>query len=128
MSIIGIGTDIVSIDRMVKIIERHGEGFAKKTLHAEELAIFKEHANPAPYLAKRFAAKESVAKALGTGIGKNVHLQDIQTCNDELGKPYLQFHGKTQQFIESMGVTGSHISLSDEKEFAIAYVVLTGHE
>lgn len=126
MSIIGIGTDIVSIDRVARIIERHGEGFARKTLHTEELAIFKAHARPGPYLAKRFAAKESVAKALGTGIGKHVHLQDIQTCNDKLGKPYLQFHGKTQQFMESMGVTESFISLSDEQEFAVAYVILTG--
>lgn len=126
MSIIGIGTDIVSIQRMQKIVERHGARFAEKTLHPEELVIFNTAVNPVPYLAKRFAAKESVAKALGTGIGKHVHLQEIQTCNDERGKPYLKCHGATQQFMQNLGVVESFISLSDEKNYAVAYVILTG--
>lgn len=126
MAIIGIGTDIVDIARIKQLYKKYPEGFAKRILHSNELAILKQHASPKTYIAKRFAAKEAVSKALGTGIAKGVSFQDIEVTNDENGQPSLVLHGKTKEYAESLGVKKHFISLSDEKKYAIAYVVLEG--
>ena len=126
MSLIGIGTDIVQIDRIRSSIDKHGINFAKRILHPNELAIFTDRNHDIAYLAKRFAAKEALAKALGTGIAQGVSFVDIETNNDAQGKPELLLHGKTQSKAKELGVKESHLSLSDEKEYAVAYVVLTG--
>ena len=125
MGLIGIGTDIIQIDRIRSSIERYGANFAKRILHPSELAIFIDRNDDIAYLAKRFAAKEALAKALGTGIAQGVSFVDIETRNDTQGKPELFLHGKTQEKAEELGVQKSHLSLSDEKEYAVAYVVLT---
>ena len=125
MSLIGIGTDIIQIDRIRNSMERHGIAFAKRILHPNELVIFAERNNDIAYLAKRFAAKEALAKALGTGIAQGVAFVDIETNNNQQGKPELLLHGKTQAKADELGVKKSHLSLSDEKEYAVAYVVLS---
>ncbi len=126
MNIKGIGTDIVQIARIKTALERHGQRFAERILHNNELEIYHQHNHSVSYLAKRFAAKEAAAKALGTGIGKQVSLTEIQTLNDSLGKPMIQYHGKTKEFVDKQGIVQTFLSLSDEKDYAIAYVILVG--
>ena len=126
MQLIGIGTDIIQIDRIRKSIKRYGLSFAERILHPNELKIFVKRENNIAYLAKRFAAKEALAKALGTGIAQGVSFVDIETQNNPQGKPELLLHGKTQKKAEELGVKQAHLSLSDEKDYAVAYVILVG--
>ena len=126
MKIIGIGTDIVQLERIETAVDKHGRRFAERILHTSELTIYEAHSQPVSYLAKRFAAKEAVSKALGTGIGKHVRLTEIETANDDQGKPVLKYYGITQDFIVEKNVQESYISLSDERDYALAYVILTG--
>lgn len=122
--IYGIGTDIVCIQRMVDNLGRYGERFAARILTEQEMAVFRESTQQAPFLAKRFAAKEAAAKALGTGFRGGLSLRDIGVGNDELGKPVLAFSTHAREVLQNRGVGRTHLSLSDESEYAIAYVVL----
>jgi len=122
--IFGIGTDIVRIPRMADNLDRYGERFAARILTRAEMATFTDSVRQASFLAKRFAAKEAAAKALGTGFRDGLNLHDIGVDNDALGKPLLVFSQQAQQILQKQGVGNSHLSLSDEREYAIAYVVL----
>lgn len=126
MKITGIGTDIVQIARIKRADERRST-FAKRILHPNEFVIYQYHAQKDHYLAKRFAAKEAFSKAVGTGIRGDIQWMDIETKNDALGKPFFQFHGATQHYLQQVGIDESHLSLSDEQDYAIAYVILIGH-
>ena len=126
MSIIGIGTDIVHIPRIDKVLERNEEGFIKRILHTNERVKYRKSSHPLAFVAKRFAAKEAVAKALGTGIGQHANFIDIETSHDTLGKPHIILHGDAKETAERLGVDDVLISLSDEKEYAVAYVIMTG--
>lgn len=126
MAVIGIGTDIVKVPRIKRLLDKRGLSFAERILHTHELTLFKTHSSAANYLAKRFAAKEALSKALGTGIAKGINFTDIEVVNNEDGKPHLILHGAALTIAEKLGVTHSFISLSDEKKYAIAYVVLEG--
>ena len=122
--IAGIGTDIVRIERVRSILgKRQGEAFARRILTDSEWAIFSDHSNRAAYLAKRFAAKEAASKALGTGIGK-VSFQHLEVSNDDKGAPKLFFHGYARELQEQRGIKHLHLSLSDEEDAAVAFVVL----
>ena len=122
--IYGIGTDIVRIQRMADNLGRYGERFAARILTEQEMAVFRESVQQAPFLAKRFAAKEAAAKALGTGFRGGLSLRDIGVDNDALGKPVLAFSAHAREVLQNRGVGHTHLSLSDESEYAIAYVVL----
>ncbi len=122
--IYGIGTDIVSVERMRNNIERHGKRFAERILSDEELQDFAEVVNHAHFLAKRFAAKEAVAKAMGTGFIDGLSLREISVSHDGLGKPVLKFTGKAEEFILREGIHSSYISLADEVDYAVAFVTL----
>lgn len=124
MSIFGIGIDIVQIDRIKSSIERHGESFAKKILHKNEFEKYSSLKLKQRYLAKRFAAKEAFSKALGTGIVKNVTLPRIEVINNSDGKPEILLHGATKDKFNSLGIQSVFLSISDEKEYAVAQVVL----
>ncbi len=124
MAIIGIGTDIIRTSRVRRILNKFPDTFPQRVLHQSELLVFQKHHSPATYTAKRFAAKEAAAKALGTGIAKGVSFHDISVMNNESGQPILEFSGTTLEVAESLGVKHTHISLSDEGEYAVAYVVL----
>ena len=124
--IVGIGVDIVKVSRIEKVLERHQQRFVERILHPNELAVYIEHSQPLAYFAKRYAAKEALAKALGTGIAKGVNFDEIETQLDDLGKPHLKLHGTTQQMAEKLGVKNLFISLSDEQDYAVANVVLEG--
>ncbi len=124
----GIGTDIVRVERIERALARNPEAFSRRVLHPNELEIFIHHQQPCAYLAKRFAAKEALSKALGTGIAKGVSFQEIEVKNDALGRPLLELHKHTKAIADSMGVVTSFLTLADEKHYAIAYVVLEGEE
>ena len=123
-SIYGIGTDIVNVGRMAANLQRFGERFARRILTDNEQRDFAMTKQKAHFLAKRFAAKEAAAKALGTGFRGGLSLRDIGVDNDALGKPVLAFSAHAREVLQNRGVGHTHLSLSDESEYAIAYVVL----
>ena len=124
--IFGIGTDIVAVARIEAAMQRHGEAFAQKILSVQELPEFAAHSQPARFLAKRFAAKEAFAKATGLGLRHPVTLHHISVIHDSLGKPAFQFDATLAAHLQQLGVTQHHLSLSDEREMVVAYVVLEG--
>jgi len=126
MAIIGIGTDLVKISRVKKIHKKFSKNFAERILHKNEKRIYRDLKEPATYLAKRFAAKEALAKALGTGIAHGVTFQEIETANDENGQPSVTLHGETMKVAKGLGVKRIFLSLTDEDKYAVAYVVLEG--
>lgn len=121
--IFGIGTDIVTISRMAELYARHGERALRRLLAPEEWQRCQQAKDPARYLAKRFAAKEALGKALGTGIRAPVLLPDMAVRNDALGKPYFVFTGALADYLQACGLV-CHLSISDERDSAIAFVVL----
>lgn len=121
----GIGTDIVRIGRIADGLERYGEKFARRIATQQEFDQWRASPRPAHFLAKRFAAKEAAAKALGTGFRDGLQLRHIGVTKDPLGKPDLVFSGRAADLIEAYAIGGSFVSLSDEDDYAIAYVVLT---
>jgi len=121
--IYGIGTDIVAVKRLQDMWERHGDKALKRLLAPQEMTDFTKAANKGRFLAKRFAAKEAFSKALGTGIRPPAVLSAIAVSHDELGKPILDFCGQLAEMIKNQGLT-AHLSLSDEADYAIAYVIL----
>ncbi|MBB1269844.1 holo-ACP synthase [Shewanella sp. SR44-3] len=124
MAIIGIGTDIVEIERIREQQLRLGDKLAKRVLTLDELAIYSGVKMPERYLAKRFAAKEAAAKALGTGIGRGVSFQHIHISNDENGAPLVSFTDGAALRLAQLGGTKGHISIADEKHYATATVIL----
>jgi holo-[acyl-carrier protein] synthase len=121
--IVGLGTDIVEIDRIEAQVTK-SDRLAKRVLTPDEHHIFEQHMHPARYLAKRFAAKEAAVKALGTGIGHGISWQHITISNNELGQPQLTFHDEFAEQCRARGVTHSFVSISDEKHYAVATVIL----
>lgn len=124
--IIGIGTDIVQIARIKDVLERRGRFFAERILCPSELAIFDNKKQPEAYLAKRYAAKEAASKALGMGIG-TISWQDIEVSNDGAGAPLLALSGAAHARMVEMGATKVLVSLSDERDFVVAFVTLSCH-
>ena len=122
--IVGIGVDIAETARVEKLSTKFGERFARRILTADELLEFDRRKHSSSYLATRFAAKEAVAKALGTGIGEQLGFHSIQIDNDEKGKPLLRFMGTAVDLIAGRNIKNAMISLSDEKHYVVAMVVL----
>lgn len=130
--VVGLGTDIVEIDRIETVVDKAiaGTGLAKcrlalRVLTKPELAIFTQSAQPARYLAKRFCAKEAAAKALGTGIGRGVSFQHIEISNDSNGAPKVNFTDGAAQRMQALGASQAHISIADEARYATATVILS---
>lgn len=122
--IYGIGTDIVAVPRLQANLDRYGERFAARILSDSELQAFRRSNTPANFLAKRFAAKEAMAKALGTGFRDGLSLRDIAVGNDALGKPLLVLSDKLEKYVQSLAITHCHVTLSDEQDYAVAFVIL----
>ncbi len=122
--IFGIGTDLVHIPRIQTLLDKYGDKIASRILSDTEFSAFQQAKNQAGFLAKRFAAKEAVAKALGTGFRDGLSLRHIEVSNDENGKPELQFLGRGLELLTELNIGRSMISLSDEKDYAIAFVTL----
>ena len=124
--ILGIGTDLVEVARMEAALARHGRRFAERILTEPELAGFDDDASPAHFLARRFAAKEACAKAFGTGFRDGLSLRHIGVDHDALGRPLLALTGEAAIRAARLGVGASHLSLSDDRAYALAFVVLEG--
>lgn len=123
--IFGIGTDIVSVARIEHSLERFGRRFARRILSADELIEFDASTAPVQLLAKRFAVKEAVAKAFGTGFRDGLKLGDIEVGHNRRGRPELIYSGQAQALARANAIEESFVSIADEREFAVAYVVLT---
>lgn len=122
--IIGVGTDLVHISRVEKTLSKLSMRFAKRILTPNELVIFHTSTSPASYLAKRFAAKEAASKSLGTGIGK-ISWQDMEVVNNVSGAPCLVLSGAALQRMQELGGQAIHLSLSDEQDLALAFVIVS---
>ena len=120
----GIGSDIVEYARIESMWSRYGLRFARRILSERELAGFESSSHPARLLAKRFAAKEAFAKAVGSGLRDPVSLRRVGITHDGLGKPVLQFDDVLRTHLAQLGITGHHLSISDERNMVIAFVVL----
>jgi holo-[acyl-carrier protein] synthase len=122
--IFGIGTDIVEVARIEASIAQFGDDFAKRILADSEMPSYLQSQIKARFLAKRFAAKEAFSKALGTGLRAPATFQNIAISHDDLGKPILILAAELKVFMETKNITQTHISISDEKNLAAAFVVL----
>jgi holo-[acyl-carrier protein] synthase len=124
--ILGVGIDIIEVARIRASHERFGERFLKRVLRSNESAYCLSHKNPAPFLAARFAAKEAVSKAFGTGIGSQLGWQDIEVKHRESGQPFVVLHGGGQKLLEQRGGRIVHLSLSHTDNYAAAVAILEG--
>lgn len=122
--VIGVGTDLVSIARIEAMLTRFGDKFLSRILTPKERERLPQ-VRTAAYVAKRFAAKEAAAKALGTGIAKGITFQDFEVTNTAQGCPTLTLSHQAHRIAEQLGVKQCFLSLSDEKAHALAFVVLT---
>ncbi len=122
-----IGTDIIEVERIRAALENRINGkFSARVFTAEEVK-YCESKSAAKYqsYAARFAGKEAVSKAFGTGIGENALFNEIEILNDETGKPYVKLYGRAAKHYEQIGGNGISITLSHCKEYAVAYVLIT---
>jgi holo-[acyl-carrier protein] synthase len=126
--IVGIGTDVVSIERIAGVLERHGERFLNRILTADERQRFDRTTSKASHLAKRWAAKEAFSKAIGTGIHPPFTWKSIGVGRDPKGRPLVVPSAQMARHLETLGVTSSHVSLTDDAGVAVAFVVLEGRE
>jgi holo-[acyl-carrier protein] synthase len=120
----GIGTDIVEYARIERVWSRYGVRFAERVLSERELSGFNPSHHAASFLAKRFAAKEAFSKAVGSGLRDPVSMRRISITHDILGKPVLQFDEALRTHLAQLGISGHHLSISDERSMIIAFVVL----
>ena len=122
--IYGIGIDVVEPRRIARLLEKYGERFARRVLTPAEWPAYSRTVKPALFLANRFAAKEAFSKAMGTGFRYPVTLQCISIVPNPAGKPDLVFHPNLESLVKSRGITGHHVTISDETNLACACVVL----
>ena len=122
----GIGVDIVEIARIEQAITRQGRAFIERVFLPSEQAYCDGHRQPSRSYAARFAAKEAVAKAFGTGIGAHVAWLDIEVCRTEAGAPFVKLHGTAEATAAERGITQILLSLSHSEHYAVANVVLAG--
>jgi len=128
--IIGIGIDIIDIRRIEKIIIKYGDRFIKKCFLQTEIQRSENRRNTIESYAKRYAAKEACAKALGTGLARGVYWKDIEVSNNNLGKPIIILHNKAAKILNQISSKNTRIevSLSDEKNYAISNVIIFNDE
>ncbi|MDP1558501.1 MAG: holo-ACP synthase [Nitrosomonas sp.] len=122
--IFGIGTDVVESSRIERSLEKYGNRFAKRILSNDEWSDYTSSSKPILFLASRFAAKEALSKAIGTGLRYPVSLNHIGITHDTLGKPYFVFHPELNELIKSKGIVNHHLSISDEINIVCAFVIL----
>ena len=128
MKIFGIGTDIVNIKRMEKTLKTNGKAFKKRIFSKDEIIYCEKKKNPSRFFAKRFAAKEALSKALGTGIRKGIDFRNIEISNDVLGKPSINLKGSTASFLKKKIKAKKYfiyLSLSDDNPWAQATVIIS---
>jgi holo-[acyl-carrier protein] synthase len=126
--IIGTGIDLADPRRLRAACERRGERLLARLFTEDERRACERARNPWPRYAGRFAAKEAMLKAFGTGLRDGLSWQQIETTNDAAGKPLIHLTGRARALADSMGVTGIHVSISDLNSLAAATVILEGSD
>jgi holo-[acyl-carrier protein] synthase len=124
--ILGVGIDIIEVARVKASHERFGERFLNRLLLADEIAYCLSHKNSAPFIAARFAAKEAISKAFGTGVGAQLGWQDLEIRRKKSGEPFVVLHGKGKELFASRGAKRLLVSLSHTENYAAATAVLEG--
>ncbi|HKE96047.1 MAG TPA: holo-ACP synthase [Povalibacter sp.] len=122
--IFGIGTDVVRMERIQHIYARHGERFAEHLLLPQEKAAFAGNTRPVRFLAMRFAAKEAIVKAMGTGFAHGMWIRDCGIAANSLGKPEIIWSERGQQRCDDLGIGEGHVTLTDEAGLVVAVAVL----
>ena len=124
--ILGTGIDIIEVARIASSHEKFGERFVNRILLPDEIAYCLSHKNPAPFIAARFAAKEAISKAFGTGIGAQLGWHDMEIRRKESGEPFVVLHGKGKKLFKSRRTKRLLVSLSHTANYAAATAVLEG--
>jgi holo-[acyl-carrier protein] synthase len=124
--ILGTGIDIVETQRISETLERFGERFLNRIFHETEIAYARSMKTANLHLAARFAAKEAISKAFGTGIGEQLGWKDMEIRRRDTGEPYVVMHGRGLDLMKSRGATAIHVSLSHTESYAAASAVLEG--
>jgi holo-[acyl-carrier protein] synthase len=122
--IFGVGTDILKAERVASVYKRFGARFVRHLLMPEELRDFEQTRNHVRFLSMRFAAKEAIVKALGTGFANGMWIRDAGVVHDQRGKPEIIFSTRGQAVCRTFGVGGGHLSLSDEAGLVVAVAIL----
>ena len=124
--ILGVGIDIIEVARIGASYQKFGERFLNRILRPAEIAYCLSHRNPAPFLAARFAAKEAISKAFGTGIGGQLGWQDMEVGRKDSGQPFVVLHDGGRKLFAEQGGARFHLSLSHTENYAAAVAVLEG--
>lgn len=122
--ILGTGIDIIEVSRIAASYEKFGERFINRILRPAEIAYALSHKRPAPFLAARFAAKEAISKAFGTGIGSQLTWQDMEVARKESGEPYVILHDGGLNLLRARGGRLVHLTLSHTENYAVAMAIL----
>ena len=125
--IYGNGIDIIDINRIRRVIDKYGNKFKERCFSFSEIERSEKRLNSVESYAKRYAAKEACAKALGTGLARGVFWKDIEVENNQYGKPLIKLHKKAKEIFKNMNKNSNthiEVSLSDEKKYAIANVTI----
>ena len=122
--ILGTGIDIIEVARIASSLEKFGDRFVNRILLPDELAYCRLHRNPAPFIAVRFAAKEAISKAFGTGIGAALGWRDMEIRRKESGEPFVVLHGRGQELFAARGAKQLLVSLSHTEHYAAATAIL----
>ena len=128
MHILGHGVDVIECPRILKLLEDHGDRFLKRVFTDHELDYCHKHKESTQHLAGRFAAKEAVLKALGTGMRGRMKWTDVEIANDDLGKPEIDLTGESADVAGKMGVTQVLVSISHTREHAVASAIALGKD
>ena len=126
--VIGIGTDITECLRIARIIERHGELFINRVYTSDEIRYCRNRKQTTEHFTGRWAAKEAVLKALGTGWRRGISWRDIEVLNEPGGKPIVNVHGGAKQVVEQLGITRLLITISHCHTHATAFAIATGND
>ena len=122
--ILGLGIDIIEVGRIEGSYAKFGERFLERILHPDEIRYCLSHRAPGPFLAVRFAAKEAISKAFGTGIGAQLGWRDMEVARKESGEPFVIMHEKGRELMTARGATALRISLSHTQNYATAVAIL----
>jgi holo-[acyl-carrier protein] synthase len=122
--IFGVGTDLLEVARVERVWNRFGEHFAARVLLDKELELFAESNNRVRFLAMRFAAKEAIVKAMGTGFANGMWVRDVGTVPNELGQPQVIYSARGAAMCARLGIGNGYLSLTDEAGLILAFAVL----
>jgi holo-[acyl-carrier protein] synthase len=126
--IFGIGTDVVQLERVQATFARHGEHFVRRLLMPEEEAAFRRYKRPVRFLAMRFAAKEAIVKALGTGFAHGIWIRDVGVSANDWGRPEVIWSERGRALRDRLGAGEGHVTLTDEAGLVVAVAILMRQE